>query len=75
MNSAFLFNPGLLRLIAQEKERDRSDSADHIHHHGVADEIRINHEREAAEHQLPEIQPLAVNEGDKADGAEKQVAD
>ena len=61
--------------IAQEKERRRSDCADRIHHRGIADEIRINHKRETAQHQLPEIHPFAVNEGDKTDGTEKQIAD
>jgi hypothetical protein len=62
-------------LIAQKKERNRSDRANRVHDRGIADEVRKDHQRETAEHQLPEIHSFAVNESDKANGAEKQIAD
>ena len=62
-------------LIAQKKERNRSDRANRVHDRGVGDEVRKDHQRQAAEHQLPEIHSFAVNERDKADGAEEQIPD
>ena len=61
--------------VVPQKERCGRRCADQVHQHGVSDEVGENHERQTAEHELPHMHALAVNEGDKSNRAEQEITD
>jgi hypothetical protein len=62
-------------LFAEKKQRGAASGADNEQGNGVGDEIRINHQHNPAEHRLPQVESLAVNEGDEPNGPKKETAD
>jgi hypothetical protein len=67
----FLFS----ELISQEEEGERADAAGREQDPHVLHEIREGHQSQTAEHHLPKIHALAVDEGDKSDRAKNKTAD
>jgi hypothetical protein len=74
-DSAFLFNRPLGELIAQKEKRGRADPADAEQEEHVLDEVRVNHQGDAAKHRLPKTHAFAVGERDKADRAKDETGD
>ena len=62
-------------LLAQEEKSGCSKPPDCVQDYGIGDEIRENHQGEAAKHDLPQVHALAVNEGDKTDRSKNETAD
>ena len=78
--SAFLFSidcEGELssQSVAQEKERGRACAANLKQERGAAHEVWKNHQRQSTEHHLPELHSFSINECDKTDRAENEIAD
>ena len=61
--------------VVPQKERGGRSCADEIHQQGIGDEVGENHERQAAEHELPQMHALAVDKGNKSNRAEQEIAD
>ena len=61
--------------LSQKEKCDSTDHANGANHPCVADEIRIDHERDAAEHRLPKMHAFSIDKGDETDGTENQSAD
>jgi hypothetical protein len=74
-DSAFLFNRPLGELISQEEKRSRANPADAEQEEHVLDEVRVNHQGDAAKHRLPKTHAFAVGERDKTDRTENKTGD
>jgi hypothetical protein len=65
----------LIQLIAQKEKRSRADSADAEQEEHVLDEVRVDHQADAAKHRLPETHAFSVSERDKANRTKDETGD